>query len=69
MPTECDSDGESKKSALIKKWECSKQCKPPNQFEVDAILTFKGAFHLSMAEVDKPQLSATWVAPMVTALN
>ena len=42
VPTGWDSDDESDKiSAHIKKWECSKQCKPLNQFEVDA---FKAAF-------------------------
>ena len=34
-----------------KKWECSKQCKPLNEFEVVAIVTFRAAFELSVEEV------------------
>ena len=40
---------DNKKSA--KKWECSKQCKPKNEFEVVAIVTFMEAFELCAEEV------------------
>ena len=40
-----------KKSAVCKKWECSKQCKPLNEFEVVSIVTFRAAFELSVEEV------------------
>ena len=46
------------KSAVSKKWECSKQCKPLNEFEVVSIVTFRAAFELSVEE-----------APMVTTVN
>ena len=40
-----------KKSAECKKWECSKQCKPLNEFAVVSIVTFRAAFELSVEGV------------------
>ena len=40
-----------KKSAECNKWECSKHCKPLNEFEVVSIVTFRAAFELSVEEV------------------
>ena len=53
MPSHCASDGSDKMPAPGKKWECSKQCKPLTQFEVDAIVDFKASFSLPEGEVRK----------------
>ena len=52
VPTGCVPHVESdKKSAECNKWECSKHCKPLNEFEVVSIVTFRAAFELSVEEV------------------
>ena len=40
-------------SPQCKKWECSKQCKPLTDFEVNTIVCFRTAFELSLEEVRK----------------
>ena len=49
VPTGCVPHVE--KSAECNKWECSKHCKPLNEFEVVSIVTFRAAFELSVEEV------------------
>ena len=43
---DCVSDGKvsDKGPAQCKMWECSKQCKPLSEFEVNAIVCFRTAF-------------------------
>ena len=61
--------GSDKKSAECRKWECSKHCKPLNEFEVVAIVTFRAAFELSVEEVRQALAKCDMGAQTVTTLN
>ena len=54
---------ESLESTQKKKWECSSECKPVSDAEVDAILELKAAFEMSLQDVRHALDSCDWGCP------